>query len=244
MTQKQKKAAAKAALNAVPAQAETPIAKAIEEDTPVKVVGSTPVTILAPEQAAEAVIRTMKLRGELHQRGLQYKDAQGATVLADPENNTFAKFEAEGTGDILPISVMAGSIANQLYVFGKRVKGLVKKAGFLLDLAIDITENGETTTLKVGTTMRLALTQPSDAASFIAQTLLMANEQTNAESLLTGNFEVSPEGQLLFKRLGFNAEVNGLPAYKRLDLLDAKRKTIKGNVSKTIKAQKAAGIIA
>lgn len=177
-------------------------------------------------------IRKVTINGEVHQRGLTYKK-DGVVILADAANNTFHKIAMEIVlkGDeCMPLTKIAGNVANNFNNWAARVKGLVKKAGFLVDFSITIEENNEVMELTANVTNRLQLSQPSDVASYVMQTMLGVLAQDNNEGYATGNFVVTPEGKLLGERMQLGTKFAALPPNVQTSLLDAKRKGIKAFV--------------
>lgn len=199
------------------------------------------VTINTGTQTTE---RVLSFIGKVHQKGLTYKDKQHNVHLADPNNNDcYVQVRLDVTtkgNEPINIAKVAGSLANQAFNWAKGMsaaKGIHKQAGFFLDIEASYTENGETGTIGTATTGRLLLSQASDAASFIARSILLMTDTENSEALLTGNFVVTPEGKLLMNRLGYSDAAAALPFASKVDLMEHKRKAIKKEVRETMKEQ-------
>jgi hypothetical protein len=202
-----------------------------------------PVVVLAANEPAN-IQKTLEFNMRIHQKGLKYKNKDGEIVLADPYgNDSYGNVKVTVVcKDDKPINIakIAGAAAREAYMWAKNLSknsGIVRKAGFIIDIEQTLVENGESHLVTTCATSRVVLSCPSDAASFIAQSLLGANDGENDEAYLTGNFTVSPEGKLLMNRMGYGDAAAALPFKEKTELMDIKRKQIKKQINETKKAQ-------
>ena len=203
-----------------------------------------PVVVLAADEPLNNPSKTSEFNMRIHQKGLKYKNKDGEIVLADPNgNDAYGNVKVTVVcKDDKPINIakIAGAAAREAFVWASNLSknsGIVRKAGFIIDIEQTLVENGESHLVTTCSTSRVVLSCPSDAASFIAQSLLGANDGNNDEAYLTGNFTVSPEGKLLMNRMGYGDGAAALPFKEKKELMDIKRKQIKKQINETKKAQ-------
>lgn len=191
--------------------------------------------------------KTLVFNMRIHQKGLKYKNKDGEIVLADPYgNDAYGNVKVTVVcKDDKPINIakIAGAAAREAFVWASNLSknsGIVRKAGFIIDIEQTLVEDGVSHLVTTCSTSRVVLSCPSDAASFIAQSLLGANDGNNDEAYLTGNFMVSPEGKLLMNRMGYGDAAAALPFKEKKELMDIKRKAVKKQINEVKKAQLAA----
>lgn len=188
--------------------------------------------MIIEKEVTKPAERVICINVTLDQKGIKNADKE----LVDPDNNTFFSMKVEATG-VLDIAKVAGRIAQSLYVFHKSldgVKGVKRMAGFNINLEITDSSASEDSKVKYEVISKMKTNEPIDAAFKIGTAILVQCEAENASNLMTGDFQISKEGQLLRKKLGLDEMLDSAP----INVFDKYLREKKGNVKRNVKAIK------